>query len=532
MPKSKKETAAPSTASARAKEITSGSSLAEILEELVGFATGKQFHEPLLAAREWFFIRPATMLGQLPEYLERLFLEWFIFDHRPRREEPTLFERFVKSRSFDSETKNALLKLGDATEGFYRILEGKEEKGTEVRLSLVELGRETEGRIEVLTPIEVPHDEDRILEGRVVEWQGERAFLGSVRVMNTELAAATVGDIRSLRQRYAEPALWTGVLTDVKPLLFQDSGIHADEVTGIIKRYIDDAIPLEQFSIRRIMTFLQYDRHETATEWARELTEDIPASVPARIAYALCLQRVDRSDEALAILSECRSREPDDVNLMLLSAAILCRLERFTEASRVLNPALEMKGSERYPEVLGRAGLCDYSTGNRDHGRALMLEALERDMSEVALSMEIIMALLKGDEPAEAVKFGERAAKIDDENTSIWLLLSNCYEGVGEDGKALAQLDRFVRTLRQPAPDLQRRMGFLASRLGRYTRAACSFESCLDADQQDVEAACGLVEVLRKRGRDHQAEPIWERYRQQFPDHPAVLRLMNEGQSA
>ena len=107
------------------------------------------------------------------------------------------------------------------------------------------------------------------------------------------------------------------------------------------------------------------------------------------------------------------------------------------------------------------------------------------------------------------------------------IMHGRCLDGLGDYAGAITQYDRAARAV-SPEASLLKRIAAAAIKAGRLNRATVAYESCLRLDNNDVEAACRMVEVLRMRGRDHQARPMWANLLQEHGEHAEVQALQEK----
>ncbi len=525
MPKSKNRNHSAQTSISRVP-ITAESPLRVVFQQLVEFANQKSLNDYIGTARERFLIMTFLQGRPLSETLRRVFWEWAIFDYRERRNKPTLLERFIVSRNFDEATAQALAALGQGRNSFFRVLEIVPDKD-ESKLTVVELGKETEGRFEAPVPSDLGFEQQEVLEGRLVPWRGGFRFIGGLRRMDAEFMKEIEGDLRSLRIKHADSENWVALVCYLKPLLFQAIESNRD-IVGLIKNIATgEIITPDRVFARYAIARLEAGDGARALQWSEEARQDFPDSDVIRSVLAQCLDTNDRADEALELLKESIQIRETDLRLRLQAANVLMRRQRFSEARGIMEPALELKADRLYPDIISAMGMCFYREGECDRGRALMRESIAEKPENTFIYISNAITLLDGEEYQEALDHVEQALEINAEETTALLLQGRCFEGLGRDAEALAIYDRVARRI-QPSPDFLKRTAAVAARLGRCTRAASAYECCLQTDPHDIEAACGLIRVLRQRGRDHQAVPILERLLAQHPNHPELLKLLEE----
>ncbi len=507
------------------EEITVKTPLQHVYRELIRYAARKDFEETMQEARTWYFFRALWSDDQRPsEELERTFVQWMIFDFRRRLNAPTILERFATSHAVDPETEEAIRDLGGGRNGFFRVLGVESEKGGAKRLSMVELGRETHGRIEVSIETDRDLGEDDVLEGRLGFWQEAFRFVGSFHAMDSEQMKAMEGPLRSLRQTHDTPELWAPLVSMLKAQLIQRLELGHD-VEGWLKGLSEAGLVTgDKISARYVLEDMRSGNIERAVKIARETFEDYPESDVARRIYAQALGASGQFEDALKMMRAAIAESPDDVDLRIFVGEMLASEDRTDEVLEVLEPCMKLKNHERYNEVLCRMGISNYRLGKADLGRSMMRESAELKPEDAMISASCAAVLIDGEEYGEALKYVETLLEQQPDAPHLIIMHGRCLDGLGDYAGAITQYDRAARAV-SPEPTLLKRIATAAINLGRLNRATVAYESCLRLDNDDTEAACRMVEVLRMRGRDHQARPMWANLLQEHGDHPEVLAL-------
>lgn len=507
-------------------KLTATTPVKDVYQEIVSYTSQNEFRGMIHEARERYFERPLRIDERVSDRLEVFFLEWVIFDYRKRRHTPTLFERFLKSRPFDQDTLHALEEFEKGRNSFFRVLQAEKNEPNILTLSLVELGRETDGRLEVTLNGNLNISVDCLLDGRLVQWNGEHCFLGVFRIFEPQQANEISADLRAIRQQYDDDCHWRLFVAELKSLLTCD--LEAKHRIDDLLHDLANGSPLTPDSLvcSYILSRLAANDTQNAIRWAEEALADYPDSQSVKMTLVDCYMRDDRNHDALVLLEDCLRHNPDDVKPRIRTSDCLIRLERYVEARKVLEPALELKANENYPFIQARVGICYLREGDYERGKILMRESIAGKPQSTEIYVMNATALLGFDDFQEMMIYTEAGLEIDPNNQFLLMIHALCLEGIKDYERALSTLDRYARVIQQrPTSNLLKRTAMLAVRLGRYTRAIRAYEQCLRLDSNDIEASTRLVELMRLKGWVHQAEPIWHNLQRRNANHPDVLAL-------
>lgn len=510
------------------EKLTVKTPLQHVYRELIRYAAHKDFEETMQEARTWFFFRALWSDEQRPsEELERTFVQWMIFDFRRRLKAPTILERFAQSNASDPDAEDAIRGLGEGRNGFFRVLGVETEEGGAKRLSMVELGRETHGRIEVSIETDRELAKEDVLEGRLGFWQDAFRFVGSFHALGSEQMKALEGSLRSLRQTHDTAELWAPLVSMLKAQLIQRLELGHD-VEGWLKGLSEAGLVTgDKIAARYVLEDMRSGNIERAVKIARETYEDYPDSDVARRIFAQALGASGQFDEALVMMQAAIAAAPDDVDLRIFVGEMLASEDRTSEVLEVLEPCMKMKNHERYNEVLCRMGISKFRSGEEDAGRRMMRESAELKPEDTMIPASCAAVLINGEEYGEALKYVETLLEEQPDAPHLIIMHGRCLDGLGDYAGAITQYDRAARAV-SPEASLLKRIAAAAIKAGRLNRATVAYESCLRLDNNDVEAACRMVEVLRMRGRDHQARPMWANLLQEHGEHAEVQALQEK----
>ncbi len=213
-------------------------------------------------------------------------------------------------------------------------------------------------------------------------------------------------------------------------------------------------------------------------------------ALDARIRIALLEAKRGHLNQAREILHRARDRwRRQAVSLYLVEAELLADQGQDREALQVYDEAL--KAYPNHPKLLYARALHGVSMGR--------LDILERDLR----------ALLKI-EPNNAEALNALGYTLADQ--------TDRYE------EALQLIEKAL-ALQPNDPAILDSMGWVQYRLGHLEVAKEYLERALDG-LQDGEIAAHLGEVLWALGEREAAWQVWEKARQEAPDHPYLLRVI------
>ncbi len=213
-------------------------------------------------------------------------------------------------------------------------------------------------------------------------------------------------------------------------------------------------------------------------------------ALDARIRIALLEAKQGHLNQAREILHRARDRwRKKAVSLYIVEAELLADQDRNEEALQVYDEALKAHPND--PKLLYARAL---------HGVSMhRLDILEQDLR----------TLLKI-EPNNAEALNALGYTLADQ--------TDRYE------EALQLIEKAL-VLRPDDPAILDSMGWVQYRLGHLTEARKYLEQAL-ADLQDGEIAAHLGEVLWALGEREAARQVWEKARQEEPDHAYLLRVI------
>ena len=253
----------------------------------------------------------------------------------------------------------------------------------------------------------------------------------------------------------------------------------------------------------------------------------------------------ERIDDALAACKRVLELDPNDVQTGYRYARQLRVLGNNKEALAVLQRTADSPGLKDRLEVRAQVfydlALLQEEVGDSDKAKKCLLEVLaildnpaalmdqghfNRDEidTQAAETYERLGRLcLKTKRSAEAVEaFHKAMAKDPPRSPRLSYNLAEVYVEQGEPGKALAEVEQYLRSQPQGMDGYELRIK-LQQQLGRQTDLLSSLEKSAGADRNNVTLQLLLAREYRKAGRPRNAEPIYQRLLLESPT-PNVYR--------
>jgi tetratricopeptide (TPR) repeat protein len=254
-----------------------------------------------------------------------------------------------------------------------------------------------------------------------------------------------------------------------------------------------------------IPLYLALDRLDEALAGCRRVLELDPGDYETGYRYARQLRALDKPKEALAVLlrtADC----PGLKDRLEIRAQVFYDLGQLQEEAGQLDKAVQS-----LREVLAilddPAALLEQGPYNR-----------EEIVAQAAETYEYLgRVYLKAKKPTEAIAAFQEALKKDPlRSMRLSLNLAEMYAEQGEEGKALAQLEEYLRSQPQGMDGYELRIR-LQRKLGRAADILPSLERSAAADRNNLALRLLLAREYRKAGRPQQAEPIYTALLEQAP---------------
>lgn len=229
---------------------------------------------------------------------------------------------------------------------------------------------------------------------------------------------------------------------------------------------------------------IQQGRLGEAVPLLEQAIELAPSSASFYLRLAALESHRGQQDEALGLVDAALSLAPDMIEARIEKAGILQRSQRGAEARALLSASLE-----EFP----------------DHARLILAHAVTVELSERDL--------------AAAEQRLRRAVEVDPFLVPAWVRLGEVLEAEGEGEQAEKAYRHGL--LRQPAdPQLNAKLGILLARRGSEDAEGPLREALRLTPRPRSDLFMTLGAWLQARGRDQEAEKLYERWAEAELDSP------------
>ncbi len=193
----------------------------------------------------------------------------------------------------------------------------------------------------------------------------------------------------------------------------------------------------------------------------------------------LCYLRLDRLEEAEAILEQVRRRDPDLSIVNLGLGQLRFEQRRFEEAYRAFSRAAELDpGSRDAKEGMAASlinqGAKHFSEGEEQSAEQKFLDALELNPDSVPALKNLGILELERGNPDRAAVYLERARPLAPTDAQLQILLVRVREEQGDRDGLMRELQRLVN-LQPRNPDAWAKLGVLYEQHGNDAQAEQAF---------------------------------------------------------
>jgi len=174
-----------------------------------------------------------------------------------------------------------------------------------------------------------------------------------------------------------------------------------------------------------------------------------PAMTDACLYYGRTLYLQNRFQEALTVLASAAKRFPDSVDTLRMQALCLEALDRADEAEKAFTAAVRLQGSSAADEDPAiDYGVFLYRRGRPEESLRALQGALQRRPNSARANLEAGCVLLSLDRADEAARYLERSAALNPGSQRTHLLLGKAYVRLGKTDLAQRELDQGSRTVK------------------------------------------------------------------------------------
>ncbi len=238
--------------------------------------------------------------------------------------------------------------------------------------------------------------------------------------------------------------------------------------------------------------------YESALTEFRRIPETAAIARNTKLQIALVLNRLDRPDEALALLETLIAKRPDDVQALTTMADVLRERERFAEASDYYTRALNAVGevSARHWLLYYARGITYERTKNWDKAEKDFLKALELSPEQPLVLNYLGYSWVEmGRNVKRAREMIERAVALRPNDGYIVDSLGWALYRLGEFDAAVTTLERAV-VLRPEDPTINDHLGDAYWQVGRRLEARFQWRHALALGPEE-EAIAAIEAKLR-----------------------------------
>ncbi|HWG47845.1 MAG TPA: tetratricopeptide repeat protein [Gemmataceae bacterium] len=269
-----------------------------------------------------------------------------------------------------------------------------------------------------------------------------------------------------------------------------------------------------------IPLYLALDRLDDALASCRRVLELDPGDYETGHRYARQLRALGKTKDAMTVLTRAAVSPR-------LKERLELRAQIFHDLSQMQEEAGELDKAEKsLREVLAvldePTALLEQGSYNREEIAAQAADTYEH----------LGRLYLKGKHTDQAIEAFQKSLKKDPARSArLSFNLAEVYAGQGEAGKALAEVEQYLRSQPQGMEGYELRIK-LQKELGRSANILQSLERSATADQNNITLQLLLAREYRKAARSPRAEEIYKKLLKTSPTtdvYRGLFRLYQEG---
>jgi tetratricopeptide (TPR) repeat protein len=247
-----------------------------------------------------------------------------------------------------------------------------------------------------------------------------------------------------------------------------------------------------------------------------------PRNVPITVGVADALSRQGLHRETLDLLRTVTARSPGNFRARLLAARSEVVLKN--PAAALTHLAAAEKLSPESPELLAVRALYESEIGNHARAAELLERALGRVPNDVLVLKQLVVAAMKANQSAKAVRAAESMLALEPDNPDFIYLLGAAALQNNSLQKAEAALTRYLG-LRPTDSRGCLALGLAyAAQPERLDRALEQMRGCLALDPNNFEAAYQLGLAHKTQGESDRALAYFEQTVRLSPTHAFALK--------
>ncbi|MDR1658387.1 MAG: tetratricopeptide repeat protein [Deltaproteobacteria bacterium] len=217
---------------------------------------------------------------------------------------------------------------------------------------------------------------------------------------------------------------------------------------------------------------------EQAKQFLRSIKPSNRQYVDSRLFLCSILIEEGKTDDAIAVLVEARSRAAWSPQLVLAQATMLEEQDRFKEAKAIYVDSLKT-----FPEVAElrfRLGFVEDKLGDKQACITSMKKAIELDPNHAeALNYLAYTWAKKGENLTEALAMALKADSLKPDNGYIVDTVAWIYYGMGDLKKSVPLLEKAVR-LSEDNPEILEHLGDALNKVGRKAEARKAYSRAVE----------------------------------------------------
>jgi len=225
----------------------------------------------------------------------------------------------------------------------------------------------------------------------------------------------------------------------------------------------------------------------------------------ARIRLRQAHKSSEAVEDAVRLFQELRTVLPDDIESRISLGRLLMSLGRFDEAAPALREAYEL--SPRDLRLASMLLAAFQGSEDRAGAESGLRELLERDPDFLDARLALANLLAEQERHHDSVEVLEGGASGQRDSVDFLRLLALELYRVGAWEKSLATSERWLEVAPNETPAVYLK-GLTLSALGRFSEAETGLRGLHQADNESLDVARVLAEVVERQGRSAEAAEI------------------------
>lgn len=273
------------------------------------------------------------------------------------------------------------------------------------------------------------------------------------------------------------------------------------------------------------VVYQRWQKPETALQFYKSAADKAPAELAYLMAESETLVALDRSPEALALLSAKVTYFENSGVIRDAVGQLLMQAGRYDEAVAMLRQASILSPDDA--AIRERYGLAlYYHKDYRDCAEVLSALVQKESYSKRAdLFTMLGECQLQIGKPRDARYSYETASQLDDSSAAVWRGLGQAALACGDLRRAELSLARSLKT-DAVAAETHLLLGYVYLRQNRLPEALTQFQTSSAQDPRDTVSICMQGYVFEKMGRNQDATRCYGKALKIKPEDDMATRLM------